>query len=106
MQMLCTNCLNIDKVKQRPDFFFPLGGFLIGVGVAYMPIEFFHSPLINLKSTFYMFFSIAEIILGSYMVFSFIHNQSKLCNKCKYGAMIDLECDEAKQIIDQYNLQV
>ncbi len=106
VKRLCLKCLSVQNMVIRPDYFLPLGGFFIGLGFYYMPFGLFERFSTDPKTIFFLLFSIAEIILGTYMVVGFIKTKYKFCNVCNHSTTIELDSDEANDLKKQHNLNL
>lgn len=109
MQQICPKCLYKGKAKHSrflSGTHIPLVGLMLGVGFVWFPIKLIFEPGTFLEYIILPLFPLVCFALTTYLIIDFYKNNSKLCPKCDNEKMIDLDTQEAENLVHQYNLKV
>jgi len=109
MQQICPKCLYKGKAKNNHFLggtHIPLVGLMLGVGFVWFPTKLFSEPGTFLEYIILPLFPLVSLALAIYLIIDYYKNNNNLCPKCNNEKMIDLDTQEAENLINQYDLKV
>lgn len=104
---ICPTCFYQGKSKFRytDNFRIPIAGLLLGLGLSWILTADYSSEFISDPYSLIILLPIIIFMIVGIIFYEYYKKNSKLCSKCGYGYMININTKKAEDIISQSNMK-